>query len=206
MSKSPPQPPPLSRRELNKLATREAIFEAAMNLFSSRGFEATTIDEIAAASGVSKGTVFNYFPTKEAIVGYVAVQHLTWLVENRGTIMEGKTTARAKYEALFGTLVARLSAQAESLDVALGLTLQRIGKAFEPHAAEVAFMHVLIEIASEGMASGELRRDLAPIQVPMLVLAMYAGTMTVSAHSLKGDRLVEQVAGNIGLLLEGLSA
>ena len=203
MSKTPP---PLSRRELNKLATREAIFEAAMSLFAKQGFEATPIDEIASASGVSKGTVFNYFPTKEAIVGYVAIRQLTWLVEQRERLLEGENTVRGKFETLFGTLVERLSGEAESLDVALGLTLQRIGKAVEPHAAEVAFMQLLIEIASEGMASGELRRDLAPLQVAMLVLAMYAGTMTTSAQALRGDRLKQQVVTHIGLLFEGLSA
>lgn len=52
-------------RELKKAQTRQAIIEAAERLFAERGFEATTIEEVAAAAQVTKKTVFNHFPTKE---------------------------------------------------------------------------------------------------------------------------------------------
>ena len=55
-------------RERKKLATRLAIHEAGMQLFAERGFTATTVDAIAEAAGVSRATVFSYFPTKEEIV------------------------------------------------------------------------------------------------------------------------------------------
>lgn len=44
------------------------IADAAGLLFSRHGFEAVTVDEVARAAGVSKQTVFNYFPTKEQLV------------------------------------------------------------------------------------------------------------------------------------------
>ena len=55
-------------RERKKLATRNALRDAAMKLFASQGFGATTIDQIAEAANVSRATVFTYFPTKEEIV------------------------------------------------------------------------------------------------------------------------------------------
>jgi len=55
-------------RERKKLATRNALRDAAMKLFASQGFAATTIDQIAEAANVSRATVFTYFPTKEEIV------------------------------------------------------------------------------------------------------------------------------------------
>lgn len=55
-------------RERKKRATRLAIRDAAMRLFAQQGFAATTIDQIADASNVSRATVFSYFPTKEDIV------------------------------------------------------------------------------------------------------------------------------------------
>ena len=51
-------------RERKKLATRLAIHEAGMQLFAERGFTATTVDAIAEAAGVSRATVFSYFPTQ----------------------------------------------------------------------------------------------------------------------------------------------
>ena len=55
-------------RERKKAATRLAIRDAGMRLFDERGFGGTTVDDIAEAAGVSRATVFTYFPTKEEIV------------------------------------------------------------------------------------------------------------------------------------------
>ncbi|SEN08204.1 TetR/AcrR family transcriptional regulator [Actinacidiphila rubida] len=52
-------------RELKKQQTRRSITHAATALFMERGFEATTIAEVAEVAGVSKMTVTNYFPRKE---------------------------------------------------------------------------------------------------------------------------------------------
>lgn len=55
-------------RERTRQAVRKEIAEAANTLFVERGFEATTIDDIAAAVGMSQRSVFRYFATKEEIV------------------------------------------------------------------------------------------------------------------------------------------
>jgi AcrR family transcriptional regulator len=55
-------------RERKKLKTRAAIQREAMRLFLDRGFEATTIEDIAEAVEISPSTFFNYFPTKEDVV------------------------------------------------------------------------------------------------------------------------------------------
>jgi AcrR family transcriptional regulator len=52
-------------RESKKRETRQRISEVATGLFFARGFDAVTIEEIAAAANVSKMTVFNYFARKE---------------------------------------------------------------------------------------------------------------------------------------------
>ena len=55
-------------RERKKRDTRERILAAGLEAFTARGFENCTIDEIARAAGVGKGTVYNYFRTKEDLV------------------------------------------------------------------------------------------------------------------------------------------
>jgi AcrR family transcriptional regulator len=52
-------------RSRRRLATREAISDAATRLFIERGFDNVTVDEIAAAAGVGRMTVFNHFARKE---------------------------------------------------------------------------------------------------------------------------------------------
>lgn len=56
-----------SLRERNKTRNREALVAASRRLFAERGYDATTVDDIAEAAGVSRRSFFRYFETKEAI-------------------------------------------------------------------------------------------------------------------------------------------
>ena len=59
---------PQGLRERKKQQTRDLIAETARSLFTERGFDAVTVDEVAREADVSRKTVFNYFPTKEDLV------------------------------------------------------------------------------------------------------------------------------------------
>src|SRR3954471_24031921 len=55
-------------REIKKRRTRDAIADAALELFDRKGFENTTIADIAAAADIAPRTFFGYFPSKEAVL------------------------------------------------------------------------------------------------------------------------------------------
>ncbi|WP_245720315.1 TetR/AcrR family transcriptional regulator [Nocardia uniformis] len=60
--------PPSALRDRKRERTRRALHEAAVELFESRGYEATTVAEIAAAAEVGTRTFFNYFASKEELL------------------------------------------------------------------------------------------------------------------------------------------
>jgi AcrR family transcriptional regulator len=55
-------------------ATRERILDVSRQLFADQGFQATTTRDIARGAGIGVGTLFNYFRTKEAILGSLAAE------------------------------------------------------------------------------------------------------------------------------------
>jgi AcrR family transcriptional regulator len=66
MTSRPPVDRSLPLRERKKLRTRRALADAALRLFTEKGFDATTLEEVAEEAEVSKSTFFRFFPAKEA--------------------------------------------------------------------------------------------------------------------------------------------
>ncbi len=69
-----PKPP---KRQRRKDARPAELIEAALQAFSETGFGGTKIEDIARRAGVAKGTVYRYFPTKDALFEAVVREHIT---------------------------------------------------------------------------------------------------------------------------------
>jgi AcrR family transcriptional regulator len=68
-----------NRHVAKRLATRDALQRAALSLFASDGFDATSTASIAAAAGVTERTFYRHFPTKEAVLFEDYEHRLDWL-------------------------------------------------------------------------------------------------------------------------------
>lgn len=62
----------LGRRERKAADTRLRLFRCALELFAERGFPNVTVEDITEAADVGKGTFFNYFATKDHVLGVLA--------------------------------------------------------------------------------------------------------------------------------------
>src|SRR5579859_6638247 len=67
-------------RDLKRRRATEELVRAAIELFASRGYEQTTVADIAAAATQSRSTFFRYFATKEDVLFHDVPEHLEWLI------------------------------------------------------------------------------------------------------------------------------
>jgi AcrR family transcriptional regulator len=77
---SPPPPPSGHSRQRRKEARPQELLDAALELFIEKGFAATRSEEVAVRAGVSKGTLYLYFPSKEDLFKAVVRQNLSALI------------------------------------------------------------------------------------------------------------------------------
>ncbi|MGC1462976.1 MAG: TetR/AcrR family transcriptional regulator [Terracidiphilus sp.] len=66
------QPSEIGRRERRAAATRLRLFRCALRLFAKRGFQNVTVEDVTEAADVGKGTFFNYFESKDHVLGVMA--------------------------------------------------------------------------------------------------------------------------------------
>src|SRR5579872_4211915 len=61
---------PAGRRERKRERTLDHLAATAFALFEAQGYESVTMEQVAAAADVAKGTLYNHFPVKEALLAH----------------------------------------------------------------------------------------------------------------------------------------
>ncbi|MFI6929455.1 TetR family transcriptional regulator [Streptomyces sp. NPDC050287] len=169
-------------RERKKQRTRDALLRAALELFTTRGYEGTTVDDIADAVDVSQRTFFRYFAGKEEAaltLQEMTVAHFIELVRERPpqeapmvalrrAVLEGWGTLNDVVEAIVPVeLYLRMYRVIESTPALLAAHLRRSDEAEEEIARVLA--------AREGL-------DVDADPRPRLAVAVFSGVMRVTGR------------------------
>lgn len=94
-----------SRREREQQMRRECIIEAAQLLFERKGYEPTTVEEIAETAELGKGTIYSYFKSKEEIYIAILEKRLDTLIEQMKTAIREPKSAVDALQRLYDTFV-----------------------------------------------------------------------------------------------------
>ena len=159
--------PVQNRRERRKLQIRERLVQAAVDLFSSRGFHRTTVEDITEAPDVGKGTFFNYFPSKEHVLGSLAEIQIGRLNEGLAAARTGRST----YEVLrdLSQVMPRLPGRSRLMTRSMMSGLagsETVRTLILP--GMMRGREVLEEVFRLGQERGEIRTDLDPADMALM--------------------------------------
>jgi len=166
-------------RERKKARTRDALLRAALGLFTTKGYERTTVDEIAEAVDVSQRTFFRYFASKEEVAFFVPRLTETHFVE----AVRARPPHEAPLEALRRAVLESWDTINEAIEQVVPLELHlRTYRVIESTPALLAAhlrrqLELEEEIAHIVAAREGLDLDTDPR--PRLVVAVFGGVMRV---------------------------
>ncbi|MFC2030691.1 TetR/AcrR family transcriptional regulator [Chloroflexota bacterium] len=193
----------LSRRERKKLETRERLLQSAVTLFREKGYTATAVEEITDEADVAKGTFFNYFPSKEALLGELVV----WQVEQLRAELEASRETVPSPVGRIKLLVRKMHTQTiHDMRLVRRTFASRLSSPTPPpHRSRHRLFGLFTDLVSEAQACGEIRGDVEAELVSDLLHMSYFRRM-VACYKGDGDPPpVDRFEQIIDLLLEGLA-
>lgn len=151
-----------TRMERKKEDMRQKIISQAMKLFREQGLNATTMEQIAAEVDIAKGTLYSYFPVKEAILNEYIRRNFSGSSAARAEQMQQLAGTRERMHLVFTDLLKGIQAQKEIFERYVAYRMQH-WISFHQEANELSgFQLIASEIIRLGKAGSELRSDLPP--------------------------------------------
>lgn len=150
----------MGRLERKKEKTKQTIVTAAMALIQKQGFDRTTMEQIAEEADIAKGTLYNYFPAKEAIVSEWVRR--TTLEKNRTTLqkLSALPDTRTRMVTVFEVYMTGVQAQKDLFEKYIVYQIQRLVSFDQKREERSGLALIGGEIIRLGQSSGELRSDL----------------------------------------------
>lgn len=198
----------MSLREKKKLKTKNKIFEVSGRLFKEKGYENTTVDEITKEAGIAKGTFFNYFPTKEALLMYFGEQK-DELIYN---LIEKETIKSIPIKEKIKNLLVFLAESYEK-DKALTKLLMfeyhrniiHMGlRPDEPKNSIHRLSNILCDFLEEGVKNREIKNHIKVKKASENLTAIYFHSLIVWLNSESDYSFSSDISEKIDLLFEGI--
>jgi AcrR family transcriptional regulator len=193
------------KREIQKENRREEILRAAMDLFSKKGFELTTVEDITRAAHVAKGTFYNFFAKKEDVLLYFLDKEFA---ESRKEIqrrIKKLSTISEKIELLIATYIRYIFPNKEFSAVLIKERVIKLGTGSNRN--EIGLMKQLAELFDEAKERGEIRVDVESGHLAEMVFAIY--TMYViywtNGFIKTKKQCIERISEVSMLMLEGVA-
>lgn len=173
-----------SRRERKKTRTRQRLLQSAWELFQERGYDHTTVEDITEAADVAKGTFFNYFETKQALLDDIALWRIELLGKHALAGDDVPDSAIARIKLVMKAMSEELSPERELVHQ---LFVARISAPIRRESAHRlgSLMH---ELATQAQARNEIRDDIDPGLVARLLMTCFFHGFVRHHHRSSSDQ------------------
>jgi AcrR family transcriptional regulator len=165
-------------REKKNTEVKLALFKAAMTLFREKGFDATSVEEIAEQAGFSRATYFNHFGTKEGVLRYYG-QRLQDRMERLLAESDPSVAPLERIRAMIFEMAREAERHREDLKPVLLYSLRDPGFFTRPTPARVRVLKMVSNLVSEAQQKGQVRRDLSARQQTHHIMSLYQSVVLV---------------------------
>ncbi len=198
-----------SRREREQQIRRETIIEAARKLFHDKGYELTTVEEIAVMAELGKGTIYSYFKSKDEIYIAILESEFAVLEERMKQAIEDSTTAENALHKLYETFI-QYNQERPSFIKAIFLQVEQypslkvtdIVKGLKEKTTE--WSKLVGRVLQKGIDNGEFE-DLSVEKMANTVIGMVLGLIIQLEMGLIKEDLSSYRDTLFRLLLDGIS-
>ncbi len=162
-----------------------------MRLFRTKGYAATTADDIAVAAGMSRASFFNHFGNKSAVLRFFGEE----LEETIGTTLAARDPAAsplAELQRILHAMATAAEAQRANLRIVLVHSLEDGTYFSHPSPARARIARAIAALIADAQHRGEVRTDLAAPALAAQVVALYNNAVVAILFS--GQRAEDAVA------------
>lgn len=193
-----------NRVERKKEETKRKIISTAMNLFKEQGIDGTTMEQIAKEADIAKGTLYNYFPVKEAIIDDYIKRSFREKNPNRILQLQKMPDTRTRLIQILSELFEGVKAEKEIFEKYLIYRMQILLSFHQDESEKSGFYLMATEIIELGQKSGEIRRDIP--QYVMTELFEFAFIEAVKGYYLDSERFdaAEVIGRYVDLCINGI--
>lgn len=165
--------------------SRETALRAAMHLFWSRGFNATTMDEIQVATGLQRGSIYAYFQTKEKLFHETLELYHQEVVLERRLKVRSAPTAKQGIELFFKILIEHPLKNPSfpgCLNTNSATELARLDEEIYSRSKRglISWEEFWVEILNRAKSEGDLAKDKSSIELARLLITVTQGINVVS--------------------------
>ena len=197
----------MPKPNVSELRTAQ-IIEAAIGVFSEKGFHEARMEDISQAAGLSKGTLYLYFKDKDALIKAIAIEvfHREQAELENACQMPG--TAAEKIQTLMEFFVVR----GEDTEASMPIVFEFYAlSSRRPDVQQILSNHlrVSVECIKEILQQGVKSREFPPLdteKAAITFMALLEGTLAQEFYTSDRANISEQLSFGVNLLLKGLQS